>query len=1136
MNSLKHIIQRCRRRRQKPLRQRKTIITPAVYKGLLYQFTAYCAHRTPLMLYDLEQADISFMPTGKSTWYDRLPQSFGGDRFLKRQGIEDWGMRQWNTSWGIQIYTGIPSQRNAAQWHDLVFKYELISEAPEAVINCIQTLITTVSNPLLTLTKSGGLRFSCRVLDYLHPNTEASRFYIYKDLPTSDTSYQRDVYLEILGAQGHSPWDARYEILLGDLLDPPLITKEILFTAVDTLRDAVHAPLPLKTDESRPFSYDLMTAPASLGSLKLDLAKEALLNRGFSYLREANGLHYWRQLTPADEAQEVLLFERDETVWLRASTPDFGLPTQDTPITNIWDDTGILPPLPATGLPVSEKILAIRDAKLSPLAIKRPTPVLHKLKADEKSYQPIEKTVAQVQRVHDTDSHLIGLTTETAVRNNYQIELELLKSGPVSFSAEAPVVKELLKHLQSENLPSLTHWKSYGHRWDQVKDIPADIRMADPFAYGNVCEDADRCLALIEKGGDPMQSICPKCPVSAACRERGYLSQAEGFADAQIQIFESPKTLLDPEKSAWLSQMHQYLGDTQRLCIIDDMYVSEMFLKCGISNDRLQAWCQDWRGHALGNFAETLRNVLIDNPLQDSPTKRLRIVMQTFKQHEAELVRQMCQVNITGKVAEHGIMDDETQEALSHFTIQFQGGAAAYIPRNSQAAKRLTQQGYPIFSLESFEINTDIQIPMSIETAIQLNIFDVQTVEKIQQLPSVSPNPNWTFWHQLKRFLRHYPRDADVPMLWLNNALEFWVPPVVHPSVKKLLLMSPTASQRDFHTVLADAHVETISIHPTVWGQGNQVFQIRNGIYTAGTMLYNDDAWDVVGISKIGERLFLGIDAEIQRDPSLKHAIITYSPAIKQLKAIANRENVCSVSIFKHLHNFDAAFQAADVIWIVGTPFWQPGVIWRQAQTLFGNDTEPLSYEAETEFQEYKDQRIQRIYIQNVRNVITEIIGRAGFNRTRNKKVVLISSLEIPDITDRPETLFFDWEDFLVAGSLENLAETISIRQAFEAERENLTAQTPRTEVERVLGCSSRQANRVLKKLRGGNIPRVPFREQIFLLLADGEKKMAEVTAAIDGHPQAIHKELTRLTKLGEIEKVRRGVYRLPETSSPHPH
>ena len=142
---------------------------------------------------------------------------------------------------------------------------------------------------------------------------------------------------------------------------------------------------------------------------------------------------------------------------------------------------------------------------------------------------------------------------------------------------------------------------------------------------------------------------------------------------------------------------------------------------------------------------------------------------------------------------------------------------------------------------------------------------------------------------------------------------------------------------------------------------------------------------------------------------------------------------------------------------------------------------------------------------------------------------MLITGLRVPEITDRPETLLFDWQDLEVAGGLDRLSEAIATRQRFERERDNLTAESSRKEVETVLGCSPRQASRVLQRLRGRKIVRVPLREQILALLADGEKKTPEITAAIQGHPKAINTKLTRLVNDGEIVKVRRGVYRLPE-------
>ena len=162
MNSLEDIIQRCHQRHQNPLRQRRTVITPASYMGGLHHFTVYCAHRHLVDLYDLEQANISFMPIGCAPWHDRGPRGFKGKRFFRQQTLRDWAHTFWYRSWGIQVYTGTPSARDGAQWHDIHFKYDAICAAPDTVLVCIETLTSITANPLLTLSKSGGLRFSCR--------------------------------------------------------------------------------------------------------------------------------------------------------------------------------------------------------------------------------------------------------------------------------------------------------------------------------------------------------------------------------------------------------------------------------------------------------------------------------------------------------------------------------------------------------------------------------------------------------------------------------------------------------------------------------------------------------------------------------------------------------------------------------------------------------------------------------------------------------------------------------------------------------------------------------------------------------------------------------------------------------------
>ena len=1127
MDTLKDIIQRCHQRREKPFRQKKTTATPALYKHYPFQFKVYCAHRYPVLLNDLEEADISIMPIGRAPDYDRGPRDFGGPRFSKRQGTADWKIRFWQASWGIQVYTGMPSERDDAYWHDIEFKYEALCAAPDTVLACIEALVNTVPNPLLTLSKSGGLRFSCRVPGYLHPSTEEAKQYVYKHKPLPEDPYHREVYLEIFGEEGYSCWDARHEILLGNILDPPLIPQDVLFAPIDILRTVFHEPGPPMANNVKP----ALTQPPLFDSDNLELAKEAFLKHGFSYTRQENAIYYWTQYAGAGEDVEVLLWEDGGTVWVRASTPHAGFPTNSTPITEIWEDTGILPSVPATGLPISDQTLQVRNGELSPLAIKRLPPMLQKPESTKTADAPLGKNIIQVQDVFDHDTRIFTLTNTTGAATNPQVESYLLSGGEACLSMpDTQLAEAAEKHFQALNLTSVVHWKPRTYLWKQVKDIPVDVRMENPFQHGNVCEDPERCAALQEKGGNPRDSICPECRVYTQCQQRGYLSQFATLQRAKVQIVAIPKLFFDPQYAEVLEEIFQYPNETNRLCIIDTMKAYGSFIGCKLSKDILETWISDWQGSVLGNFAKLLLNNL---ELKGQPdrdiTKRVRTALQAFEQQKDELIRQMCQVNISGKVVPRKVVDAQTGEELARFSIKFHAGSDVYIPINDNAADRLRRQGLPSLSLSSFLPNENIRIPMSLTQAIELRILDITTVENIQKLPTASQNPRWTFWHQLKRFFDHYTRDTDAPMLWDKKVLQFFVPTVLHQSVKRLLLESSISLGPHLHRAFPDENIGDIYTQPAAWIQGNQVFQIRTGTYPLETILDINNSWDVARLSEIGHDFSTRIHAEIQRDPNVKHAIITYRALIQHLKGTLEEKNLCFITDFKDARKFKVAFEEAEVIWIVGMPRWAESITWKRTQRLFGNDEEPLSYQKESESYTYKDQRVQYVHEQDVVGLLTEIIEHLRLDHLSNKKIVLICSLALPGITDRPETLLFDWEDFEIAGGLHKLTETIRTRERYEAQRDNLTAESSRETVERVLGCSTRQANRVLNKLRGGNIQRVPFREQILVLLSDGEKKAVELVAAIEGHPKSIYKELIRLVDTSEIVRVRWGVYALPK-------
>ena len=58
------------------------------------------------------------------------------------------------------------------------------------------------------------------------------------------------------------------------------------------------------------------------------------------------------------------------------------------------------------------------------------------------------------------------------------------------------------------------------------------------------------------------------------------------------------------------------------------------------------------------------------------------------------------------------------------------------------------------------------------------------------------------------------------------------------------------------------------------------------------------------------------------------------------------------------------------------------------------------------------------------------------------------------------------------------------------------------------------------------------IKSQILAFLSDSEaRRTAEIVSHVDGARQKVNAALSELVKAGEIEKVNRGVYRLPDPS-----
>ena len=999
METLKQIIQQCHNRKHRTLSQRKTIVLPAGDAEYPYHFRVHYAHQKSALLYDFEKVNISFLPVGREP-FDRAPGDWlqsnnHRDRIHNQQIAGNWRPRQWFASWGIGIYTGEMSGHEGANWHDIEFTYQAISRVPDAVSVCLEALIHSVKNPLVALTKEGGLRFSCRVMDYVHPNTVEAKAYIYRHQPTRTDPKHRDVFVTVKGAMDYSVWDARYEVLMGSVLEPPVISGDVLFALLGFFRTTLHRPGLARVDRT---------------------------------LRD-----YEPQVSDAENTIKPLEIDERE-------------------------------------VSVPEKMRAVREGSLSPLAIKRPKPVLAKQPYSEP--EPFE-----VADILETDARVIGV--QTGLRHpseNREIERALLEKEPLLLSLPTiDYCKEAERYYLDKGFSVGAPWNP-DHLEYMVKDIPRDELLKRPFARGNLCIDAQRWKHLYLKGGHPTETICPKCPVYEACLDQGFLSQHKRIPKTDVIIIEhkTRKVLLDP-RDTWTADV--FFQGKARVCVFSNMYASDLFVKYSFKINRLTDWIKYWEGSVLGDFAHAMLNAIRINEsdLTDDIVARIRAVMKTFEGAEETLVEQMCQVNVAAT-------------------------------------------GSP-------------PIGMSIKDAAALGILDISTVEHIEKIQRTYWRTEWTYWHQLKCFFAYYRRDTDAPMYFENQTLRFWIPPVLYPSVKKLVILSPSLCEKDLRKVFPEEKVEVYDLGTKEVLSGNRVYQLRSEVHSPHSLLNYDLDWDALGLSSVGIRFAVGAHREIEQTPDTQHTLVLLGDMDRILKDTLQNANTRSLYFYKYIPDhakvLRTGFEGADVVWVFGSPYFSPNLIWKHARILHGDTAEPLDYSVSMNPYLFKDDRLQKLSEQYSFQALMGMLSYTGL-KDSDKTIVLNTALRVPGITDAPETQLFDWEDFAIADGLGRLSETIAQREAYEAEYAQMDASWSRERIEFLLGVSTSQANRILKRLRGGRRARVPLEVQILNLLADGEKTTVALMDAVQGNPGAVKNALTKLVRQNEIIRIRQGIYDLP--------
>ena len=947
-------LQRCIQRHESPLLALKTRVfhhRDGYQKRYERYAVAYAAGKT-IDPENLSRAALGFLPIGNNGHcLESYTQPNADKDWETTYGVSDWEPKSWRNAYGIQIYTGSPS----GDLTSLDFEYEIIRDHPQPFLETLTSLCQLTENPLLVISKSGGLRFECRTPGYVHPKTDQRYVATWKNHREHE-----QLYLEIFGEKGLSRYDARYEIYTGSLLNIPTIDPHALFEIVDQLREQIGEPRPEKS-AAKPQPTQIPEKRQKTGEVPAVKIVDGL-PEGITWRERKDGSFesvrgdYPCQVTKHTKSHGAAQYYRQTNGQIDAYCHNCKEPW----IVKHSDRTA--------------RINEIRAGRLSPLAVNRLPSKLPPMEQFSGIFDTLAKAREKIADILKSSARVFGLRADTGVGKNYESASYVIDGGALLQIVPTSELAAEQEGRMSARGIAVFRYRGLMHHWQDGEAV--HLR----FPHDAPCIQAARCEAYRQKGGNMYQVICPSCPVLSECLIAGYRSQANQAAMAAAVLMPIPDAFTNPTYSGFLKPYLSAYMKTQRLCIVDEVNVFKLFVECTLTKDRLKAIMAMWKDHTVAEFAEKILTLC---EIHDTPYK-IADLLSDYTEKELQIIkRRLQQVRV---------------DVVSNF-----GGTETRV--------------------------------MSLDDAVKDGYIPAVTDADIAALPEV--DGHWGLIDQLQAFFNHYRRPEDAPMAYHEGVLRWVVPPVVHPKVWKLGLMSATLDGALLPRAVPDSEMHDLP--PVDWEAGAEVYQLRTHKAPRRTVYdlekvkdetTGKEKWVPIWFSSTGQRLWHLVEQEIRSTPDKKHGIISYKQVLEWIAPEIEELGIEAVANFGGLVGLDTKFEKVDTLWVLFAPEVPPSELEWNARMVFGNDTEPLSFER-GEGGHWVDARVQQVFDACVIAELVQAVGRARLVLYA-KRVVIISALPLPGITER--AVLFDETDSEIAGGLANLASTVADREAAELE------------------------------------------------------------------------------------------------------
>lgn len=260
-------------------------------------------------------------------------------------------------------------------------------------------------------------------------------------------------------------------------------------------------------------------------------------------------------------------------------------------------------------------------------------------------------------KLHKTDSQLILETLDTS--RAFLAEVFESNAKVFGLRADTGVGKNeaAIQHVYKGiklllNMPHQDLMNELAARFDKA-EIP-------PFAYRGITSNTDGAFPLespciqpfnydgyAQKGGNPRDVICSRCPVIGTCEEAGHWHDLRQLKKYQVNLFTFPQLFTNPIFQGWI-QTNIGTLEKDDLILHDDTEITSLFNIIKVRREYLENVSRQHHGTNTGSFADILLSLLHTDALYE---KLRTFIFDEITEEEREpIIEGLSHVRIDGQL------------------------------------------------------------------------------------------------------------------------------------------------------------------------------------------------------------------------------------------------------------------------------------------------------------------------------------------------------------------------------------------------------------------------------------------------------------------------------------------------------